>query len=379
MITTEMPPQACLDTFSEPGPADVSSPMCMQDDCRLFGVLLNETPQGILVIDDEGVLVFVNLAMNALFLPIPMTVGGRLGAEPELSLIVRLVKEAQDGRSRVEGDMRFPQTGADERLTERHYHVSASPWSEGGRHGVWVMVEDVTGRIVAEQMRREFVTSAGHELRTPLSLIHGYIETLKSGMIKNTVSLVRCLDVMEKHSRRMMRIIEDMLTISRLEARDEPLKVDTFLVRGCVQDVLELLTPLIETRQPVIKLDFPSDGGLLSGDRFYWDQIFSNLIENSLKQNPRMGMHLKITGRWTQHECIITVEDDGVGIRAEDVPFVFKHFYRCAKEDQPQEVKGTGMGLSIVKRAVEAHGGSIELESRPGVSTVFTIRVPLPD
>ncbi|HRH98579.1 MAG TPA: hypothetical protein PLB55_21735, partial [Prosthecobacter sp.] len=87
MITTEMPPQACLDTFSEPGPADVSSPMCMQDDCRLFGVLLNETPQGILVIDDEGVLVFVNLAMNALFLPIPMTVGGRLGVEPELSLI----------------------------------------------------------------------------------------------------------------------------------------------------------------------------------------------------------------------------------------------------------------------------------------------------
>ncbi|MCB1276965.1 ATP-binding protein [Prosthecobacter sp.] len=340
--------------------------------------MLNETPQGILVVDDEDVVLFANLAMNVLFLPNPMTVGSRIGADPALAGIVRLVEDARGQCTRVEGDVCYPDPYASERSGERHYHVSAAPWSEGGRNGVWVMVDDVTERIGLEQARREFVTNAGHELRTPLSLIHGYIETLKSGMIKNAASLGRCFDVMEKHSRRMMRIIDNMLTISRLEGSDEPLKVDTFLVRGCVQDVLEHLNPLIEVRQPVITLDFPPDGGLLSGDRFYWDQIFSNLIENALKENPCTGLSLKVVGRWTKHECIITVEDDGVGIPAEEVPFVFKRFYRCAK-DHSEEVRGTGMGLSIVRRAVEAHGGSIELESRPGVSTVFTIRVPLPD
>ena len=355
--------------------AETASPMCMQDDCRLFGTLLNEAPQGILVVDDADTIVFANLAMSVMLLPHSLEEGRPLGTAPSLEAITRIIKDARTRHTRVEGELRLPlpHSYAAEWSHERHYHLSASPWSEGPRTGIWVMVEDRTEHDTIAQTRQDFVTSAGHELRTPLSLIHGYIETLKSGMIKNTASLVRCLDVMEKHSRRMMRIIDDMLTISRLEGLEEPLKTETFLVRACVHDALEHLTPLIEIRQPVITLDFPPDGGILSGDRFYWDQIFSNLIENALKENPRTGLRIAITGRWTQHECIITVTDDGIGIRAEDLPYAFKRFYRGV-----QESKGTGLGLSIVKRAVEVHGGTIDLESHPGRSTSFTIRVPLP-
>ena len=355
--------------------AETASLICMQDDCRLFGTLLNEAPQGILVVDDADVIVFANLAMSVMLLPHALEEGRPLGAAPSLEAITRIIKDARTRRTRVEGELRLPlpHSYAAEWSHERHYHLCASPWSEGPRTGIWVMVEDRTEHDTIAQTRQDFVTSAGHELRTPLSLIHGYIETLKSGMIKNTASLVRCLDVMEKHSRRMMRIIDDMLTISRLEGLEEPLKTETFLVRACVHDALEHLTPLIEIRQPVITLDFPPDGGILSGDRFYWDQIFSNLIENALKENPRTGLRIAITGRWTQHECIITVTDDGIGIRPEDLPYAFKRFYRGV-----QESKGTGLGLSIVKRAVEVHGGTIDLESHPGRSTVFTIRVPLP-
>jgi signal transduction histidine kinase len=355
--------------------AETASLICMQDDCRLFGTLLNEAPQGILVVDDADVIVFANLAISVMLLPHSLEEGRPLGTAPSLEVINRVIKDARTRRTRVEGELRLPlpHSYAAEWSHERHYHLCASPWSEGPRTGIWVMVEDRTEHDTIAQTRQDFVTSAGHELRTPLSLIHGYIETLKSGMIKNTASLVRCLDVMEKHSRRMMRIIDDMLTISRLEGLEEPLKTETFLVRACVHDALEHLTPLIEIRQPVITLDFPPDGGILSGDRFYWDQIFSNLIENALKENPRTGLRIAITGRWTQHECIITVTDDGIGIRPEDLPYAFKRFYRGV-----QESKGTGLGLSIVKRAVEVHGGTIDLESHPGRSTVFTIRVPLP-
>lgn len=376
MMTAALTAEANLGT-ARPRPRtlpDAASPMCMQDEGRLFGSLLNEAPQGILVVDDEGVIVFANLAMNVMFLPHQLEVGATLGtAAAGLEPITRIVNDARSRRTRVESELRLTLPYLEEWTHERHYHLCASPWSEGVRSGVWAMVEDRTEHDATEQTRQEFVTSAGHELRTPLSLIHGYIETLKSGMIKNTTSLVRCLDVMEKHSRRMMRIIEDMLTLSRLEGQDEAMKTDTFLVRGCVQDAIEHLTPLIEVRQPHITLDFPHDGGLLSGDRFYWDQIFSNLIEHTLKENPHTGLHLSITGRWTRHECIITFADDGVGVCPEDQPYIFKRFYRGT-----QETKGTGLGLSIVKRAVEAHSGTIELESHPGVRTVFTIRVPLP-
>ncbi len=351
-------------------------PLFVSDEYHLLASLLDETPQGILVVDADGVISYANLAMSVLFLPFRVVVGENLAEMGGLELIAWLANDAVRTRGHVEANSPFPTPAGAEPNHQRFYHATAAPWKEGGRHGVWVMVEDTTRHMMTEQIRKDFVTNASHELRTPLSLIHGYIETLRSGVIKNTTSLKHCLEVMDKHSRRMMRIIDDMLTISRLEGDSSQLNFTPFLVRGCVEDVLEHRMPLVESRQPVIMLDFPQDGGLLHGDRFYWDQIFINIIENALKENSRSGLRLKIAGKWSRNECILTVEDDGVGIRAEDVPFVFKRFYRSAK-GHSQEIQGTGLGLCIVKHAVEAHGGSIELESRPGVSTVFTIRLPL--
>lgn len=352
-------------------------PMCGTDECHLLASLLDETPQGILVVDEDGLITHANLAMSVMFLPFQVIVGERLPEIRGLEFIANLVADAVRGHCRVETDLHFPMAAGVEAGGERFYHVVAAPWKEEGRQGVWVMVLDTTEHAMTGQIRSEFVTNAGHELRTPLSLIHGYIETLKSGMIKNPASLQRCLEVMDKHSRRMMRIIDDMLTLSRMEGDPAQMKTEPFLVRGCVEGVLEHLTPLVEAYHPVITLDFPEDGGLLHGDRFYWDQIFTHLIENALKENPRTGLRLRIAGRWSRHECILTVEDDGVGFRVEDVPQAFGHFHRTGQM-HPQESRVSGLGLCIVRRAVEAHLGSVELESVPGVSTVFTIRVPLP-
>jgi two-component system, OmpR family, phosphate regulon sensor histidine kinase PhoR len=194
-------------------------------------------------------------------------------------------------------------------------------------------------------------------------------------MFKGATSMQRCLEVMEKHSRRMMRIIEDMLTISRLESEDTQLQCSPFCVRSCVEDVLEHLTPMIDLRQPVITLDLPKNG-IMHGDRFYWDQIFTNLIENALKENQMEGLQITVSGEWRDRELVLSVADNGVGIPLEDQAFVFKRFFRCAKHHS-QEIKGTGLGLSIVRRAVEAHGGQIALRSVPGVETVFEMTVPL--
>lgn len=115
---------------------------------------------------------------------------------------------------------------------------------------------------------------------------------------------------------------------------------------------------------------------MLYGDRHYWDQIFFNLVENAIKENPEPGLHVTITATVEQGRYQIDITDDGVGIPAADLAHIFKRFYRVRK-DRGQSVKGTGLGLSIVRRAVEAHRGTIAVRSRPGIATTFTISVPL--
>ena len=181
---------------------------------------------------------------------------------------------------------------------------------------------------------------------------------------------------MEKHGKRIARLIEDMLAISRLEDSTVPLNLESFEVRHCVRDAIDHLAALVEGRDTRFEIDFPPQNGYITGDRFYWDQVFTNLIENALKENPQSGLVVTISGFWSQQHCILKVSDNGVGISAHDLPFIFKRFYRGDRHHS-STVKGTGLGLSIVKRAVEAHGGTITASSQPGKETCFTIQLPL--
>jgi signal transduction histidine kinase len=123
-------------------------------------------------------------------------------------------------------------------------------------------------------------------------------------------------------------------------------------------------------------LKFPPAGAdVIRGDRFYWDQIFFNLIENALKENKPGNLRLTVSMEREGEGCVIRVADNGIGIPRADLPFIFKRFYRVAKHHS-QKIKGTGLGLSIVRRAVEAHGGTIGVDSTLGLETVFTIRLP---
>lgn len=337
----------------------------------LLESILQELNEAIIIADRSLKLVYGNRRVAAFFSGGQIIEGRGLIETVRNHEIEALAREAlEKGVSRT-ARLRLPQ--AQERILE--VEVSPLPPITGG--GVWIVAADVTERVQTEQIRRDFVANASHELRTPLTLINGYIETLRDGFVDDPTAARRCLEVMDKHGRRILRIVEDMLTISRLEGDTARLNREPFEVKACVEGVLEQLTPLIEQRQPVIGLRFPSDGGILEGDRFYWDQIFTNLIENALKENVRPGLKLVVSGEWQENECILRVSDNGIGIAVHDVPYVFKRFYRGAKHHSQGEVKGTGLGLSIVKRAVEAHGGSIDLHSTPGVETVFTIRVPL--
>ncbi len=274
--------------------------------------------------------------------------------------------------------------GNKDRLREIILLVEAEPLSFGqgsGPGGSWILMKDITAQLETEQIRRDFVANASHELRTPLSIINGYLETMDdedAGLGQD--ALRRAVRTMRKHGERIARVVEDMLTISKLESASDLLSHEPFDLRHSVEDIIGQLQPIIESHHARVRVEASSETSwILVGDRFYWDQIFFNLIENALKQNAEPGLKIVVRFALVDGRYLITVSDDGIGIPAADIPLVFKRFYRVQKHHAQNQVKGTGLGLSIVKRAVEAHHGRIEVESLPGVKTVFTITVPQSD
>ena len=333
-----------------------------------------------LLVDDAGRIVFANERTKDLF-PIPKSLrnihlrdviadGGILGLLEHVLLTGQGVERE------------FPvQLKINSRLEDRYLAVNAMPIDIGGSGGRYmrVLVKDQTERHATDQVRKDFVANASHELRTPLSIINGYLENLVDGVVSDPVQLKKCLLTMRKHGERIARIVEDMLTLSKFEsALDEEgphvLRQGTFSCSDCVGDVLERVASLIESKQAKITLKIDREADQIAGDRFYWDQIFFNLIENALKEN-EVGIEVEICGERIGRSVILQVQDNGIGIPREDLPFVFKRFYRVAKHHS-QQIKGTGLGLSIVRRAVEAHGGSITVESTVGVKTSFIMEIP---
>lgn len=343
---------------------------------RLFESLLSEIRQGVIIVDLDLKVCFANKTISQLFHRPAIHRQKPLLDELQDHQIVAVVRSAIEAGSRVVRQIRYiNHNNGSSSPSARHYLVEAAPLPPTAEPGAWLMIHDVTDQVLTDQIRKDFVANASHELRTPLTLIQGYIETLQSGLIADLASANHCLAVMDKHGKRIIRIIEDMLTISRLEATDAALNITAFNLRACVQDAIDHLVPMLEGRQVVFDLDFPTDGGIIHGDRFYWDQVLTNLLENAIKENPNRALTIRVSAVWQNQHCTLTVSDDGVGIPAHDIPFVFKRFYRGHKH-HAQTVKGTGLGLSIVRRTVEAHQGSINLHSIPGQETTFTIKIP---
>ena len=248
---------------------------------------------------------------------------------------------------------------------------------QGAAEFVRLILRDETERHRTEQIRREFVANASHELRTPLTIVRGYLENLLDGSVEDPDLAHRFLKTARKHTNRLSRLVEEMLTISKLESGDSALlREKPFSLRKCLARVVEHVHTLVEQRQAEVTVDFDPAVGRILGDRFYWEQVFFNLVENSLKNNTQPGLRVRILAQPTPEGGVeFRVEDNGVGIPRAALPFVFKRFYRV-QQDGSNEMPGTGLGLSIVKRAVEAHGGTVEVESEPGVLTAFIIRLP---
>ena len=351
--------------------------------------LLDTLGEAFLLVNDTSQIVFANAAAHQL-------VKGRklMGRslmetflDDELSVVVMdCIKTRKPVQKLVELYSSHTPLGSSNKEGISAWMIDAAPMNKNGEAETLtrVVIRDVTAEHQAEQVRRDFVANASHELRTPMAIINGYLENLiDDDVVEDPEVSRKFLKTMRKHGDRIARLVEDMLMISKIESGEEiAISKDEFCFHDCAKDVLERLEHIIDKQGASVDLSIPAGSMKLTGDRFYWTQIIFNLVENALKQNRSTELQVQIKGERIVREngvenLSISVCDDGIGIPSADLPFVFKRFYRVEKHHSQAGVKGTGLGLSIVKRAVEAHGGEIRVTSIPGTQTCFTITLPV--
>ncbi|MEW6256164.1 MAG: ATP-binding protein [Pseudomonadota bacterium] len=296
---------------------------------------------------------------------------------PEVLEAVR--SSAQDGiPRRVEFGERIPL----DRWLEAHIvplrlaeaPAAAAPSGDGPKPDtVLLTFRDLTQQRRVEQMRADFVANASHELRTPLASLSGFIETLLGPARNDAAARERFLGIMGAQARRMSRLIDDLLSLSRIELNAH-VRPDTQVELGMiVAHVCETLSPLARERGVEITVSRPETPVPILGDRDELIRLFENLVENALKYGAS-GKRIEVALTLADGDAVITVTDFGPGIPAEHLPRLTERFYRVdvvASRDQG----GTGLGLAIVKHIVARHRGKLTIESQPGAGATFTTRI----
>jgi two-component system, OmpR family, phosphate regulon sensor histidine kinase PhoR len=239
---------------------------------------------------------------------------------------------------------------------------------------VLMLLRDISREQRVERLRADFVANASHELRTPLASLMGFIETLQGPAREDAKARDRFLGLMKSQAERMARLIDDLLSLSRVEMSEHIGPSGSVDLAQAARHVCDVLAPLAREQGVELKLDMP-DAMAVKGD---WDQLVQvteNIVENAIKY-AASGKLIEIGGARSEREARLSVRDHGPGIPADHLPRLTERFYRVNVRDSRQR-GGTGLGLAIVKHILNRHGGRLTIESEPGRGSTFTIRVPV--
>ena len=258
--------------------------------------------------------------------------------------------------------------------TQRIFDILATPLPGDPLPGVVVVLRDVSEVKRLEQMRQQFIANVSHELKTPLSSIKAYTETLLGGALKDPVHGQRFLERIDEQANRLHQLIMDMLSLARIESSQAPLELANLPLGRVAQRIVADYERQAATKQVTIENTIAGFSITVRADEEALRQILSNLIDNAVKYTPPGG-RVTISGRVDGSVVLGEVADTGPGIAPEHQSRVFERFYRVDKA-RSRELGGTGLGLSIVKHLTQAMGGSVEVKSQVGQGSTFTVRLP---
>lgn len=331
--------------------------------------LFDSLVEGLLLLDQSGRVQFVNRAFLELF-HLKGDVRGKIFLEilrfPELAELVQRLKN--EGRV-LDYELVLP--GA----AEQNFSINAAAiHSENEPAGSVLVFHDRTRLKQLERTREEFVSNVSHELRTPLSMIKGYVETLLGGAKDEPQTAEKFLRVVDRHVDRLAFLIEDLLTISKLESGRVLLHRESVSLDSIVQITFEELQDRAAARQIRLASEIKDETAWADHDRL--QQVFFNLVDNAIKYGGQGGTVLIRARLVSPNEVEVQVQNDGAGIPAVAVDRVFERFYRVDKA-RSREAGGTGLGLAIVKHIVLAHGGRVWAQSEPGSGATFFFTLPV--
>lgn len=248
--------------------------------------------------------------------------------------------------------------------------------SSGAIKGSIIVLQDITQWKTQKHAQTQFISVAAHELRAPIAAIEGYLEIVLTHAAgedpkQERMMLERCRSRAEE----LLELIRDLLDVSRAEARKDRWPFDMVNLTRLLQEILTLLEPGILKMQITVENKIPSDFPAIEADNEEIERLFTNLLSNAIKYNRPSGK-ITLSGKTGSKSIQISIADTGIGIPEEALPHIFEEFYRV-KSAETRRIKGTGLGLNLVKKIAEAHQGRVDVKSRVGEGSQFTVHLPL--
>ena len=244
-----------------------------------------------------------------------------------------------------------------------------------GEEKIMVVFHDVTRLKKLEKIRIDFVANVTHEIRTPLTAIIGYLETIKDGAINNIEETKKFIDIILKQAERLNRLVEDLMTISKIELNETRFNFENVFLSDAVTNVISIVEKKATSKKINIENEMPEKLRPVRADRDRLTQILVNVLDNAVKFTPESGK-VRITEAEANGYIVISITDTGIGVPEDEIQRLGERFYRVDKT-RSRDLGGTGLGLSIVKHLMIAHGGKMEIESRLGRGTKVSLFFPV--
>ena len=354
--------------------------------CRQFGDQLRQLSQrqgeldailasmveGVVAVDNDGRVFTMNRAASEMLAVDSSRAQGR----PLLEVVrhpglLQLVESVLTERRSQESELTLH---SDRELTVRA-QAAALAAPDATILGAVVVLEDITRLKRLEEVRREFVANVSHEIKTPMTSIQGYLETLVEGDVRDPEDVRRFLKIAVKQSRRLGAIVDDLLALAHLEQQEEsqPVRLSPHPLRPVLEDAIEWAHPLARQRGIALKLDC-SDDLVAPINAPLLEQALTNLLDNACKYS-ESDTQVRVVAKRHGAEVWIDVIDQGCGIESRHLPRLFERFYRVDRS-RSRKLGGTGLGLAIVKHIARVHGGEVSVSSTPGEGSRFRLKLP---
>lgn len=336
-----------------------------------LSTVIDNTESGLVLIDEKGYIHLVNRKFISIFGKTSKDYVGHLYYEV---LMNEKIHTTVQETFLYEKNVRHSFTHGSG--IDRHYlQIAGAPiFNDKGRlKGALLVLYDITELKNLELMRKDFVANVSHELKTPITSIRGFAETLVDSEVTDQESHDKFLKIIYEESKRMQLLVDDLLILSRLEHDEYNWPLETININEVLQDV----TPIIHQLATKHKLTFTAEvneSAIMLGNKEKLTQLLINLLANAVNYTPEAGKVLLTVDVVAEH-IRIQVKDTGIGIDQKYIPRLFERFYRVDK-DRSRNTGGTGLGLAIVKHIVEVHNGHISVESELNKGTTFTIDIP---